>query len=60
MIGLDRVVRILLGGMHRGRDQLVEHPWVCRRSVCGHLDRNRPGAERMSEERPRRGEVTPA
>ena len=59
MIGLNRVVRILLGGMHHARDQLVENPRVCRRSIRGHLDRDRPSGERMSEERPRRGEVTP-
>jgi hypothetical protein len=59
MIGLNRVVRVLVGAMHRGRGQLVENPRVCSRSVRGPFDRDGPGAERMSEERPRRGEVTP-
>ena len=50
MIGFYRVVRVLLGHVVRGRQQLVEHPWVGRCPISGHLTWARSVPERLGEE----------
>ena len=59
MVGFDRVVRVLLGVVQGGRDELVEGSRVGRRPVCGHLDGHRPGGQRPGEERPGGGQIAP-
>ena len=46
MVCLDRVVCILLDGVQRGGDQLIEHPRIHGRAIGRDLDRDRAGAQR--------------
>ena len=57
MVTFDRVVRVLLGGVHRRRDQLVQGPRVHRCPVGGDLDRDGASAQRSGEEPSRCGKV---
>ena len=59
VICLDRIVGVLLNGVQRGGDQLIEHPRVGRGAVGRDLGRNGAGAERPGEEAPRCSQVTP-
>jgi len=59
MVGFDRVVRILLGVVHGGRDEFVEGPRIGRCPVCDYLHRHRPGGQRPGEERPRGTQIAP-
>jgi len=56
VVTLDWVVGVLLDGVHRGRDQLVEDPRVGRCPVAGDLNRDRWGSEGLGED-PARGSV---
>jgi hypothetical protein len=58
VVSLDRVVRVLLHGVQRGRDQLVEDPRIDRGAVGGDLDRRGPDLQRPSEERPRGSQIS--
>ncbi len=59
VIGLDRVVRLLLYGVQRRRDQLAGDPWVDRRTVGGDLGRDPARAQRPGKEAPGGRKVTP-
>src|SRR5262249_11516107 len=48
--GFDRVIRVLLGDMPRGRHELVEHPRIDRRSIAGQLDGWQATAQRAGKE----------
>ena len=52
VVCLDRVVRVLLNGVQRRGDQLIEHPRVDRGTVGRDLGRDRAGAQRPGEEAP--------
>jgi hypothetical protein len=53
------LVRVLLYGVQRRRDQLVEDPWVDRGRVGGDLGRDRARAQRPGKEAPGGRQVTP-
>ncbi len=57
VIGLDWVVRVLLHGMQRRGDQIVEDPRVNGCAVGGDLGRDGAGAQRSAEEVPRGRQV---
>jgi hypothetical protein len=57
VICLDRVVRVLLHGVQRRGDQLVEDPWVDRGTVGGDLSRDHARAQRGGKEAPRSRQV---
>jgi hypothetical protein len=59
VIRLDRIVRVLLHGVQRRGDQLVEHLRVDGRAVGRDLGRDRADAQRASEEAPRGRQVPP-
>ena len=57
MVTFDRVVRVLLHGVHRRRDQLVQGPRIHRCPVGGDLDRDSASAQRPGKEPSRCGKV---
>jgi hypothetical protein len=57
MVGFDPIVRILLGVVKRGRDQLIDHRALRGRTVGHDLDRFTVSAERGLEEPSRRSGV---
>jgi hypothetical protein len=57
VVGLDRVVRVLLDGVQRRGDQLVDDAGVNGRAVGRDLGRDRAGAQRPAEEAPRGRQV---
>jgi len=57
VIALDRIVRVLIGNMPCGRQQLIEHAKVSLSPVGRHLDWRRRVLERLSEEPLGRGGV---
>ena len=59
MVCLDRVVGVLLGVVHCGRDELVEDPWIRGRLVRGDLNGLDSGGKCPGEERPSGSQVTP-
>jgi hypothetical protein len=40
MVGVDPIIFIALDVVPGGRDQLVEHPGICRRRIGDHLGRS--------------------
>jgi hypothetical protein len=50
VVGFDRVVRVLLGHVVGSGEQLIQHPWVGRRPVGGHLRRSSRVPEGTGEE----------
>lgn len=59
VICFDRVVRVPLDSVQRGGDQLIADPRIGRGPVSGDLGRDRARAERLGEEPPGGGQVTP-
>jgi hypothetical protein len=58
LVCLDRVVRVLLDGVQRRADQLVDDPRVGGRAVGGDFGRDRARAQRPGEEAPGCRQVT--
>jgi hypothetical protein len=52
VVSLDRIIRVLLNGVQRRVDWLVEDPRIDGRAVGSDLDRNRTGPQRPGEEAP--------
>ena len=59
VIGLDRVVRVLLHGVQRRRDQLAGDPRAGRGTAGGDPGRDRARAQRPGKEAPGGPQVTP-
>jgi hypothetical protein len=52
VVCLDRIIRVLLNGVQRRGDQLVEDPRVGGCAVSRDFDRDRAGPQRPGEEAP--------
>jgi hypothetical protein len=59
VVGLDRVVRVLLDGVQRRGNQLIEDPRVDGGTIRSDLHRDRADLQRPGEEAPGGHQVTP-
>ena len=59
VVSLDRIIRVLLEGVQRRGDQLVQHPRVDRGAVSRDFDRDRARTQRPGKEAPCGRQIAP-